>query len=68
MSKLRKIDKFTDPKKFVVYTVGSFKHYADATKMKDQLLLEGMKGSFVVAYQNGLKIPVVQALKITGSN
>jgi len=68
VSKLRKIDKFTDPKKFVVYTVGSFKHYADATKMKDQLLLEGMKGSFVVAYQNGLKIPVVQALKITGSN
>ena len=68
VSKLRKIDKVTDPKKFVVYTVGNFKHYADATKMKDQLLLEGMKGSFVIAYQNGLKIPVVQALKITGGN
>ena len=68
VSKLRKIDKFTDPKKFVVYTVGNFKHYADATKMKDQLLLEGMKGAFVIAYQNGLKIPVTQALKITGGN
>ena len=68
VSKLRKIDKFTDPKKFAVYTVGNFKHYADATKMKDQLLLEGMKGAFVIAYQNGLKIPVTQALKITGGN
>ena len=68
VSKLRKIDKFTDPKKFVVFTVGNFKHYADATKMKDQLLLEGMKGAFVIAYRNGLKIPVTQALKITGGN
>lgn len=67
ISKLRKIDKYLDPKKFEVYTVGNFVRYEDATKMKDQLILEGMKGSFVVAYKNGLKIPVTEALKLVKS-
>ena len=66
VSKLRKIDKYTDPRKYVVYTVGGFTHYTDASKMKDQLIHEGMKGSFVVAYLNGAKIPVTQALKMAG--
>jgi hypothetical protein len=66
ISKLRKIDKYTDPKKYVIYTVGNFAHYADATKMKDQLILEGMKGSFVVAYHKNVKIPVTEAIKMSG--
>lgn len=66
MSKLRKINQYTDPKKFVIFTVGSFARYTDASKMKDQLILEGMKGSFVVAYHNGVKIPVTEAIKVAG--
>lgn len=64
ISKLRKVDKFTDPKKYVVYTVGSFTRYEDATRLKEQLILEGMKGSFVVSYHKGIKIPVTEALKL----
>lgn len=64
VSKLRKIDKFTDAKKNVVYTVGNFGKYADATKMKNQLILEGMKDAYVTAYHNGVRIPVPAALKL----
>jgi len=66
VSKLRKIDKYTDPKKYVIYTVGNFTQYTDASKLKDQLIREGMKGSFVVAYHNKVKIPVAEALKMSG--
>ncbi len=50
VSKLRKIEKYTDEKKQVVYTVGNFTNPADAAKMKDQLIREGMKGATVVTY------------------
>jgi tetratricopeptide (TPR) repeat protein len=66
ISKLRKIDKYTDSKKTVIYTVGNFTKYADATKMKNQLVLEGMKDAYVAAYLNGARIPVAQALKLAG--
>ena len=66
MSKLRKINQYTDPKKYVIFTVGNFTRYSDASKMKDQLILEGMKGAFVVAYHNGVKIPVTEAIKLAG--
>ncbi len=64
ISKFRKIEKYTDPRKYVIYTVGNFSNYADASKMKDQLILEGMKGAFIVAYHNGEKIPVTEAIKL----
>ncbi len=66
ISKIRKIDKYTDSKKQVIYTVGNFVHYADATKMKNQLILEGMKGAYVIAYHNGVRISVPEAIKIAG--
>jgi tetratricopeptide (TPR) repeat protein len=50
VSKLRKIEKYTDEKKQVVYTVGNFTNPADAAKMKDQLIREGMKGATVATY------------------
>ncbi len=64
ISKLRKTDKYTDAKKYVIYTVGNFSVYTDAAKMKDQLIREGMKGAFVVAYLNGERIPVAEAIKL----
>ncbi|MCL6103854.1 MAG: tetratricopeptide repeat protein [Bacteroidetes bacterium] len=66
ISKLRKIDKYTDSKKQVIYSVGNFIHYADASKMKNQLILEGMKGSYVTAYHNGVRISVPEAIKLAG--
>jgi tetratricopeptide (TPR) repeat protein len=53
ISKLRKVDKFTDAKKYVVYTIGNFTNSADAVKMKDQLVQEGMKGAKVVSFNKG---------------
>ncbi len=50
ISKLRKIDIITGDKKFVVYTVGNFSNESDASKMKDQLIREGMKGAIVVTF------------------
>jgi len=67
LSKLRKIDHYTDEKKYEVYTVGNFQNYDDARKLKDQLVLEGAKGAFLVAYKNGVKVPVTETLK-NGSN
>jgi tetratricopeptide (TPR) repeat protein len=68
LSKFRKIDHFTDEKKYEIYTVGSFTNYNDVSKLKEQLVIEGAKGAFVVAYNNGVKIPVTEAKKITESN
>jgi hypothetical protein len=31
--------------------------------LKDQLVLEGAKGAFLVAYKNGIKVPVAETLK-----
>ena len=53
ISKLRKVDKFTDAKKNVVYTIGNFARSADALKMKDQLVQEGMKSAKVVSFNKG---------------
>ena len=50
VSKLRKIDKFADERKYVIYTVGSFTNPTDASRMKDQLIREGMKGSVVATF------------------
>lgn len=58
ISKLRKIEKFTDERKYVFYTVGNFAESADAAKMKDQLIREGMKGSVVVSYDKTTGKPV----------
>jgi hypothetical protein len=50
ISKLRKIDKYTDEKGFVAFTVGTFTSFTDATRMKEQLIREGMKGALVVGF------------------
>lgn len=66
LSKLRKIDQYTDEKKYEVFTVGSFGNYKDVKVLKDQLVLEGAKGAFIVAFKDGAKTPVKDALKMTG--
>ncbi len=66
LSKLRKIDQYTDEKKYEIFTVGSFNNYRDVQVLKDQLILEGAKGAFILAFKDGVKIPVKDALKLTG--
>jgi len=63
LSKLRKIDKYTDAKKNVIYTIGNFTNYNDASLLKNQLILEGMKGAFLAAFKNGERIPVTSVVK-----
>ncbi len=63
LSKFRKIDKYTDAKKYVVYTVGNFTDYKDASLLKNQLLLEGAKGAFLAAFKNGVRVPVTSVIK-----
>ena len=67
LSKFRKIDKYTDAKKFVVYTVGNFTDYKDATLLKNQLILEGAKGAFLAAYKNGERISIAKVMKSSPS-
>jgi len=57
ISKLRKVDKYTDEKKYAFYTVGNFANLLDASRMKDQLIREGMKNSVVVTYDKTTRKP-----------
>lgn len=66
ISKLYKINKYTDSKKFEIYTIGDFSAYADATKMKDQMVKDGIKDAFVAAFFKGERIKVSEALKLAG--
>jgi tetratricopeptide (TPR) repeat protein len=63
LSKLHKIDTYFDPKKYKIYTIGNFVNYDDVTTLKNQLKMEGVKGGLVVAYKNGVKIPVTDVVK-----
>ena len=58
LSKFRKIDKYTDEKKYEIYTIGNFTNYNDATLLKTQLVMEGMKGAFLAAFKNGERVSV----------
>ena len=63
LSKFRTIDKYTDAKKYVVYTVGNFTNYNDASLLKNQLILEGAKGAFLAVFKNGVRVPVNSVVK-----
>jgi cell division protein FtsN len=64
ISKQMKIEKYTTPKKYEIHTVGNFSLYAEATKMRDQLISEGFKDAFVAAFHNGERIKVNDAIKL----
>ena len=62
---IRRIDQYTDDNGVTVYTVGELKSYNDALQMQSQVRTEGVKDAFVAAYQNGKRISVKEARKIT---
>lgn len=49
--------------KYIRYCVGKFREYSEADKAKRYLRDEGVEDAFVVAYDDGKKIPVVEAIK-----
>ena len=50
------------------YTVGSFPNYRQAREFKNTVVSRGIKGAFIVAYRNGRRIDIMDALQATGGN
>ncbi len=48
------------------YTAGNYGSYAEAKQMQTQVANQGLSGAFVVALQNGQKIDLQEAIKLTG--
>jgi len=65
LSFIRKIDKYVDEKGIVVYTTGNLTNIEDALQMQTQVRQEGVKDAFVVAYNNGKRITLKEAKKLT---
>ena len=63
LSKFRKIDKYTDERNYEIYTIGNFSVYKDASTLKNQLIMEGVKGAFLVAFKNGKRVKVSSVVK-----
>lgn len=66
ISKQMKVDRHTDSRNNVMYTVGNFSNYQDVCKLRDQMVSEGIKDAFVAAFLNGERIKVNEAIKIAG--
>jgi N-acetylmuramoyl-L-alanine amidase len=49
-----------------VYTVGRFRTYEEAQKTRDGVMEQGMADAFVIAFKDGIKIPVEDAKKLVG--
>ncbi|MGB0404108.1 MAG: hypothetical protein ACPGEG_08430, partial [Salibacteraceae bacterium] len=48
------------------YTVGRYSSYTDAESIKDKVIGQGLKGAFIVAYDNNKRIEVSEAIRILG--
>ena len=62
---LRKVESFKDEKGITVYTTGNLKRYQDAVILQGQVKLEGIKNATISAYNNGKKITLDEARKLT---
>jgi N-acetylmuramoyl-L-alanine amidase len=49
------------------YTSGKFKSFKDATTHKNELRNRGLTDCFVVAFQNGERISITEAIKVSGN-
>jgi len=48
------------------YTAGSFSNYRQAQEFKNTSINNGITGAFIVAYRNGKRIDIMDALQATG--
>ena len=46
--------------------VGQFTNYANAKRLRDRMRQMGVKGAFIVAYNDGMRIDVKEAMRMTG--
>ena len=58
------VTNYVDERGLTIYTVGEFTGYESAAKVRDELT--ELPTAFIVAYQNGKKIPVDEARKLLG--
>lgn len=65
LSVIRQIENYMDEKGVTIYTTGNLNTWKEATIMQEQVKQEGVKNPTVIAYQNGKKIAVNEARKIT---
>jgi hypothetical protein len=48
------------------YTAGSFQNYSQARAFKNNAVNRGVSGAFIIAYRNGQRIDIMDALQATG--
>jgi hypothetical protein len=65
ISLLRKIDQFIDDRKYTIYTIGELTNIKDAVKLQEQIRQESVKDAFVIAYKDGKRISLNEALELT---
>jgi hypothetical protein len=58
----------TTPQGFTRYTAGLFTTFATADKVKDEIRALGYRDAFVVAFLNGKRISMIEAMKLLGEN
>lgn len=45
------------------FTAGSFNDYQEALKYRDSMVRKGIRDAFVVAYENGIRVPLIKAIR-----
>jgi tetratricopeptide (TPR) repeat protein len=66
ISRIRTIDTFENEDGTTVYTTGNMRTFADGLTLQNQIRLEGVKDAFVIAIQDGKRIPLPDAKRLTG--
>jgi tetratricopeptide (TPR) repeat protein len=63
ISKLRKIEKYTDERGITIYTIGEMTDFEKAKKLQEQIRQESIKDAFIVAFKQGKRISLEEALE-----
>ncbi len=66
VARTKDLKQFKDEKGYTIFAVGNYKSYAEAARMKQILINEGVKDAFIVAYAGNKKIPVQKAKELLG--
>jgi len=65
ISMLRTINQHIDERNYTIYTIGEMTNIKDAIKLQEQIRQESVKDAFVIAYKQGKRIPLNEALEST---